>query len=150
MANISALEKATLRRVSFRLLPFLMLAYLVCYIDRVNARSAALQMNKDIGLSGAIFGLGGGIFFIGYFRFEVPSNLALEKFGPRTWTCRIMITWGIVSAGMAAIPLGLSNIYDASHSYPMAMLPIAAFACVGTIVLLMLGQAKRIIVLGGT
>lgn len=66
MADPSALEKATLRRVSFRLLPFLMLAYLVCYIDRVNAGFAALQMNKDIGLSGTVFGLGGGIFFVGF------------------------------------------------------------------------------------
>jgi ACS family tartrate transporter-like MFS transporter len=60
-------------------------------------------MNKDIGLSGTVFGLGGGIFFVGYFLFEVPSNLALEKFGARTWICRIMITWGVVSAGMAAV-----------------------------------------------
>ena len=102
MADQTALEKATLRRVSFRLLPFLMLAYLVCYIDRVNAGFAALQMNKDIGLTGTVFGLGGGIFFIGYFLFEVPSNLALEKFGARRWICRIMITWGLVSASMAA------------------------------------------------
>jgi MFS family permease len=103
MADSSALEKAVLRRVSLRLLPFLMLAYLVCYIDRTNAGFAALQMNKDIGLTGTVFGLGGGIFFIGYFLFEVPSNLALEKFGARRWICRIMITWGVVSAGMAAV-----------------------------------------------
>jgi len=102
MAEPSALERATLRRVSFRLLPFLMLAYLICYIDRVNAGFAALQMNKDIGLTGTVFGLGGGIFFVGYFLFEVPSNLALEKFGARRWICRIMITWGVVSACMAA------------------------------------------------
>jgi ACS family tartrate transporter-like MFS transporter len=101
MADADVLEKTTLRLVSLRLLPFLMLAYLVCYIDRTNAGFAALQMNKDIGLSGTVFGLGGGIFFIGYFLFEVPSNLALEKFGARRWICRIMITWGLVSAGMA-------------------------------------------------
>jgi MFS family permease len=95
------LEAATMRRVSLRLLPFLMLAYLVCYIDRTNAGFAALQMNKAIGLSGTIFGLGGGIFFIGYFLFEVPSNLALQRFGASKWICRIMITWGLVSAGMA-------------------------------------------------
>ena len=102
MAEPSALERATLRRVSFRLLPFLMLAYLICYIDRVNAGFAALQMNKDIGLTGTVFGLGGGIFFVGYFLFEVPSNLALERFGASRWICRIMITWGVVSACMAA------------------------------------------------
>ncbi|WP_428483219.1 MFS transporter [Rhodopila sp.] len=103
MAEPGALEAATLRRVSLRLLPFLMLAYLICYIDRTNAGFAALQMNKDIGLSGTVFGLGGGIFFVGYFLFEVPSNLALEKYGARTWICRIMISWGLVSAGMAAV-----------------------------------------------
>jgi sugar phosphate permease len=90
-----------MRRVSLRLLPFLMLAYLICYIDRTNAGFAALQMNKAIGLSGTVFGLGGGIFFVGYFLFEVPSNLALERFGASKWICRIMITWGLVSAGMA-------------------------------------------------
>jgi MFS family permease len=95
------LEVATMRRVSLRLLPFLMLAYLVCYIDRTNTGFAALQMNKAIGLSGTVFGLGGGIFFVGYFLFEVPSNLALERFGASKWICRIMITWGLVSAGMA-------------------------------------------------
>jgi len=103
MAEPGALERATLRRVSWRLLPFLMLAYLVCYIDRTNAGFAALQMNKDVGLSGTVFGLGGGIFFLGYFLFEVPSNLALEKFGARSWICRIMISWGVVSAAMAAV-----------------------------------------------
>ncbi len=103
MAETGPLDTTTLRRVSFRLLPFLMLAYLVCYIDRTNAGFAALQMNKDIGLSATVFGLGGGIFFIGYFLFEVPSNLALEKYGARIWICRIMISWGLVSAGMAAV-----------------------------------------------
>ncbi|HYZ22711.1 MAG TPA: hypothetical protein VE690_11195 [Rhodopila sp.] len=82
MNPTATVQQETLRRVSLRLLPFLMLAYLVCYIDRVNAGFAALQMNKDIGLTGAIFGLGGGIFFVGYFLFEVPSNLALvSRFG---------------------------------------------------------------------
>jgi sugar phosphate permease len=97
----NTLEAATMRRVSLRLLPFLMLAYLVCYIDRTNAGFAALQMNKDIGLTGTVFGLGGGIFFVGYFLFEVPGNLALERFGASKWICRIMIAWGLVSDGMA-------------------------------------------------
>jgi sugar phosphate permease len=103
MDDAKGVQAATMRRVSLRLLPFLMLAYLVCYIDRTNAGFAALQMNQDIGLSGSVFGLGGGIFFIGYFLFEVPSNLALERYGARAWICRIMISWGLVSAGMAAI-----------------------------------------------
>ncbi len=101
-ARLDPIGQATMRRVGFRLLPFLMLAYLVCYIDRVNAGFAALQMNKEIGLSPSVFGLGGGIFFISYCLFEVPSNLALERFGARRWIARIMISWGIVSGAMAA------------------------------------------------
>ncbi len=100
--RIDRLAEATIRRISYRLLPFLILAYLVCYIDRVNAGFAALQMNKALGISPAIFGLGGGIFFISYCLFEVPSNLALERFGARRWIARIMISWGIVSGLMAA------------------------------------------------
>ncbi len=96
------LERETLRRVSLRVLPFLMLAYLICYIDRTNTGFAALQMNQQIGLSPSVFGLGGGIFFVSYCIFEVPSNLALERFGARRWIARIMITWGVVSGFMAA------------------------------------------------
>ena len=90
-----------MRRVFTRLLPFLVLAYLICYIDRVNVGFAGLQMNQDLGLTKTIFGLGGGIFFIGYFLLEVPSNLALERFGASRWIARIMISWGIVSGAMA-------------------------------------------------
>ena len=97
------LELATMRRVSWRLMPFLLLAYLICYIDRVNVGFAALQMNKAVGIDPKIYGLGAGIFFIGYFILEVPSNLALERFGARTWIARIMISWGIVSAAFALI-----------------------------------------------
>jgi len=98
-----SLEIGTIRRVSWRLMPFLLLAYLICYIDRVNVGFAALQMNKAIGLDPKTYGLGAGIFFIGYFILEVPSNLALERFGARTWIARIMITWGLVSGGFALI-----------------------------------------------
>jgi MFS transporter, ACS family, tartrate transporter len=97
----ATLEAATMRRVFTRMLPFLVLAYLICYIDRVNVGFAGLQMNQDLGLSKTIFGLGGGIFFIGYFLLEVPSNLAMERFGARRWIARIMISWGIVSGAMA-------------------------------------------------
>src|ERR1700674_3664165 len=95
----NALETATMRAVSWRLMPFLTLAYLLCYIDRVNVGFASLQMNKAVGIDPKTYGLGAGIFFVGYFILEVPSNLALEKFGARTWIARIMISWGIVSAG---------------------------------------------------
>src|SRR6202161_4072909 len=95
------IEAAAIRRVFWRLMPFLLAAYLLCYIDRVNVGFASLQMNKAVGIDPKTFGLGAGIFFVGYFILEVPSNLALERFGARTWICRIMITWGLVSAGMA-------------------------------------------------
>src|SRR3984885_6143057 len=106
----AALEAATMRRVFMRTLPFLVLAYLICYIDRVNVGFAGLQMNQDIGLSKTIFGLGGGIFFIGYFLLEVPSNLALERFGASRWIARIMVSWGIISALMALVS-GIWSFY---------------------------------------
>jgi len=87
MPTLSAdlnVEAETMRRVSWRLMPFLLLAYLICYIDRVNVGFAALQMNKAVGIDPKTYGLGAGIFFIGYFILEVPSNLALERFGART------------------------------------------------------------------
>jgi len=86
-----------------KLIPFLMLCYFVAYLDRVNVGFAALTMNKDLGFTAEMFGFGAGIFFAGYFLFEVPSNLLLEKFGARMWIARIMVTWGLISAGMAFI-----------------------------------------------
>jgi len=98
-----AIEAVVMRRVSWRLMPFLLAAYLICYIDRVNVGFASLQMNKAVGIDPKTYGLGAGIFFIGYFILEVPSNLALERFGARTWIARIMISWGICSAAFALI-----------------------------------------------
>src|ERR1700744_177074 len=98
-----ALEARTMRAVSWRLMPFLLTSYLLCYIDRVNVGFASLQMNKAVGIDPKTYGLGAGIFFVGYFILEVPSNLALERFGARTWIARIMITWGLVSAAFALI-----------------------------------------------
>jgi ACS family tartrate transporter-like MFS transporter len=97
------LEKQTLRCVSWRLMPFLTIAFLLCYIDRVNLGFAALQMNAAVGLTPKIYGLGAGILYIGYFFLEVPSNLALEHFGARRWIGRIMISWGAVSVACALI-----------------------------------------------
>jgi ACS family tartrate transporter-like MFS transporter len=74
--------------------------YIVSFLDRVNVGFAALQMNEDLGFSGTVYGLGAGIFFIGYFLFEIPSNLILERIGARVWIARIMITWGVISAAM--------------------------------------------------
>ena len=94
---------ATFRKVTLRFLPLLFLCYLVAYLDRVNVSFAKLQMLNDLHLSEAVYGLGAGVFFIGYFLFEVPSNMALHKVGARRWIARIMITWGILSAAMAYV-----------------------------------------------
>jgi ACS family tartrate transporter-like MFS transporter len=96
----SILERATLRAVSRRLIPFLFVLYVVSFLDRVNVGFAALEMNLDLGLSPAVYGFGAGIFFIGYSLFEIPSNLILARTGARLWIARIMITWGLIAAGM--------------------------------------------------
>lgn len=94
------MEQAVVSKVNRRLLPFLMLLFFVAILDRVNIGIASLQMNEQLGFTAQIFGLGAGIFFIGYFICEVPSNLILEKVGARKWIARIMVTWGIVSVAM--------------------------------------------------
>lgn len=93
-------EAATYAKVAWRLLPFLFLCYVCAYLDRINVSFAKLQMAHDLGLSDAVYGLGAGIFFVGYLMFEVPSNLILLKVGARRWIARIMVTWGLISAGM--------------------------------------------------
>ena len=97
-------EKRTIGKVTRRLIPFLIVCYFVAYLDRVNIGFAKLQMNEVLGLSEAAFGFGAGLFFIGYFLFEVPSNIFLEKVGARVWIARIMITWGMISGAFAFIP----------------------------------------------
>jgi MFS transporter, ACS family, tartrate transporter len=101
--DIPAIETRTIRKISWRLLPLIVIAYLVAYIDRTNVAFASLTMNKDIGLSAYTYGWGAGIFFLGYFFFEVPSNVILHKVGARKWIARIMFSWGIVSALMAIV-----------------------------------------------
>jgi len=98
MREDPALEARAYRRVTWRLIPFLFLCYVVAYLDRVNVGFAKLQMLNDLGMSETAYGLGAGIFFIGYFLFEVPSNLILHRTGARVWIARIMITWGLLSA----------------------------------------------------
>ena len=98
-----ALEKETMRRVIWRILPFLVVSYLVSIIDRGNIGMAALQMNEDLGLSKAAFGFASSLYFVAYFIFEVPSNLAMQKVGARLWLPRIMISWGMVSMCMALV-----------------------------------------------
>ncbi|MBV9050905.1 MAG: MFS transporter [Hyphomicrobiales bacterium] len=94
---MNELGQAASRKAFWRLMPFLMVCYFFAYLDRSNISFAALGMNKELGYNAEIFGFGSGIFFIGYFLFEVPSNLILEKVGARIWIARIMITWGIIS-----------------------------------------------------
>src|ERR1700752_1051777 len=100
MAADGSLESTAYRKVDVRLLPFLFLCYILAYLDRVNVCFAKLQMLKDLSISDAAFATGAGIFFIGYFFFEVPSNVLLKKFGARVWIARIMISWGVISACM--------------------------------------------------
>jgi MFS transporter, ACS family, tartrate transporter len=99
----AAVGNQVIRKVTIRLLPFLGLLYLVNYLDRVNVGFAALTMNADLGLSAAAYGLGAGLFFIGYFFFEVPSNIMLHRVGARVWIARIMVTWGLVASATAFI-----------------------------------------------
>ncbi|HOC57841.1 MAG TPA: MFS transporter [Verrucomicrobiota bacterium] len=99
-ADAPGFESRTYAKVDWRLLPFLFLCYILAYLDRVNVGFAKLQMLQDLELSDVAFGTGAGIFFVGYFLFEVPSNLLLKKFGARTWIARIMVSWGILSSAM--------------------------------------------------
>ncbi|SAK44502.1 major facilitator transporter [Caballeronia catudaia] len=94
----SAFEEATYRKVVWRLAPLLLICYIVAYLDRVNVGFAKLQMAADLQLSDTVYGFGAGIFFFGYFIFEIPSNIILHRVGARVWIARIMITWGIISA----------------------------------------------------
>ena len=97
------IERQTMRAVGWRIVPFLVVCYFIAYVDRVNVGFAALTMNKDLGLSQAMFGIGGGLFFVAYVLCEVPSNIAMEKVGARLWIARIMISWGLVGVAMAFV-----------------------------------------------
>ncbi|AUW59768.1 MFS transporter [Sphingobium sp. SCG-1] len=99
MAEAEVAQRA-MRKTSWRILPLLGLGYLIAYMDRVNISFAALQMNADLGFSATVYGLGGGLFFLSYALFEIPSNIFLTRFGARRWIARIMITWGLVATGM--------------------------------------------------
>ena len=97
----SSVEQSTMRKVYWRLLPLTILSYFLCYLDRINVGFAALTMNKELGLDAATYGMAAGAFFWGYFLFEVPSNIILEKIGARIWIARIMVTWGLLSGATA-------------------------------------------------
>lgn len=95
-----AISRAAVLKMTWRVLPLILLGYLVAFMDRVNVSFAALQMNADLGFSATVYGLGAGLFYLAYAAFEVPSNVFLTRFGARRWIARIMITWGLVAAGM--------------------------------------------------
>jgi MFS transporter, ACS family, tartrate transporter len=99
-APTNELAAVTLRKVTWRLIPFLFVLYVIAWLDRVNVGFAGLQMNTDLGFSSTVFGFGSGIFFLGYCLFEIPSNIILERVGARIWISRIMVTWGLISAGL--------------------------------------------------
>ncbi|WPL19828.1 Putative tartrate transporter [Thiorhodovibrio winogradskyi] len=100
---IETTEQACIRRITWHLIPFLGLLYIIAYLDRINVSFAALHMNQDLNLGAAAYGTGAGIFFLGYVLFEIPSNLLLRRIGPRIWIARIMITWGLISMAMALV-----------------------------------------------
>src|SRR5436190_649259 len=101
--EVRELGLPTMQRVSRRLIPYLFVLYVAAYLDRINIGFAQLQMKSALGFSDTVYGLGAGIFFIGYFLFEVPSNLMLARAGARVWIARIMITWGVISSAMAFV-----------------------------------------------
>lgn len=92
-------EQALVRKITWKIIPFVFILYVISYLDRANIGYAALQMNKELALSSEAFGFISGIFFIGYFMFEVPSNIALNRYGARKWIARILLTWGLISVG---------------------------------------------------
>ena len=108
---MTELERATMKRVTWRLLPFLLLLYIISWLDRVNVGFAKLQMNDDLGFSDTMYGIGAGIFFVSYGLCEIPSNLLLARFGARLWIARIMITWGLISIGMMFVT-GVYSFYS--------------------------------------
>src|SRR5256885_7594082 len=102
-APVSELESSTIRKLFLRLLPFLFLLYVVAYLDRINVGFGILQMRGQLGLTDRVYGRAAGMFFAGYFFFQLPSNLLLEKFGVRRWITVIMILWGVISCLMIFI-----------------------------------------------
>ncbi len=103
IANTTDVANRARRRVALRLLPYLAILYIIAFLDRTNISTAALQMPRELGFDDRVLGFGSGIFFAGYFLLEIPGAVIVEKWGARRWLSRIMVTWGIVSVGMAFI-----------------------------------------------
>jgi ACS family tartrate transporter-like MFS transporter len=108
--GMKELEKRTVRKVTRRIVPFIFLLYVISYLDRANIGYAALEMNESLGLTSQVFGILTGVFFIGYFLFEVPSNMFMQRFGARVWIARIIVTWGIISV-MTAFAQNAAHLY---------------------------------------
>ena len=130
----AAAEKAVIRKLSWRLAPLLTLGFVIAQIDRANTGMAALQMNHDLGLSSAEFGIGAGLFFVSYVIFEIPSTMIQARVGGPRWLSRIMISWGIASAMMAFVSgpysfYGVRLLIGAMEAgyFPGVMLYLAAF-----------------------
>jgi sugar phosphate permease len=123
------IEKSAMRKIYLRLLPFAILSYLLAYIDRINASFAALTMRGDLDLTATAYGFAVGTFYWGYFLFEVPSNVVLEKVGARLWIARIMISWGIL-AGLTAMVATFATWTGVSNATTMpASSPVFSSAC---------------------
>ena len=135
-ADSGEFEARVIRTVTWRLLPFLVLLYFVAFLDRINVGFAALTMNKDLAFTSQVFGFGAGIFFLGYFAFEVPSTIILHQRGCALLDGRVLITWGLVSVGMAFIRgpisfyvlrflLGLAEagFFPGNHPLPQLLVP---------------------------
>src|SRR3954469_14162214 len=100
MGQGRSVADSTVAKASWRIIPLLGLGYLCSYLDRLNISFAATQMNIDLGFSATVYGIGGGLFFLTYALLEIPSGIAMPRIGPRRWIARIMISWGLISAGM--------------------------------------------------
>jgi ACS family tartrate transporter-like MFS transporter len=110
MLDDQAMERAVMKKVTMRIVPFIMLCYFIAFLDRVNVGFAGAEMRTDLHLSPTVFGFGAGVFFLTYFIFEVPSNLLMQRFGARRWLARIMVSWGLVAACMALV-VGPNSFY---------------------------------------
>ncbi len=139
--GIEQIERDTIKRVTWRLMPVLMLGYFCAYLDRSNVGMAATTMVKYLGFTNAVFGFGAGLFFLGYFIGEIPSNLILNKVGARRWIARILITWGIVAAltgfvwsegsfyiNRVALGLAEAGFYPGVLLYPDLVVPLGTIA----------------------
>lgn len=101
--DLASIERAAMRKIMLRIVPILTLSYFLAYLDRINIGFAALEMNKELGLSGTVYGWAAGVFFVAYIIFEIPSNLIMERVGARVWIARILITWGLIAAATAFV-----------------------------------------------